>query len=284
MGSTVDIKCWECRDRVPLADNGAEGFQCLTCGRTYEFWLCTSCESVNQIWPAAAGGEAACQWCLSRIRLRRFGPGERSTAEDWYAELEDRGLLDAGHDEVLISGFRLVGGSGINIESRAICSVLTLPDAVDVRAEVGGIGVASIPYGEITDIDIAGSARTGSAGVIGGGFGLQGAAEGMLVASIINSLTRKTTIDTGLAIATAQGELLLNHDGVPARELRRRLSPLFTRVNAARHRGGGERTIDDPASQLERLAQLREEGLLTDEEFEAARHHQVQRLIGGDSR
>lgn len=281
MGLVVDIKCWECLDEVPLVDGDAQGFQCLTCDRGYEFWLCTSCESVSQVWPAGARGEAQCQWCLSRIRLHRFGPGERSTAEEWRAELEERGLLGAGRDDVLVAGFRLLGGSGIGIETGTICSVLSLSDALDVRAELGGIGVATIPYEVITGVEVAGSAATSSAGIIGGGFGLQGAAEGMLVASILNGLTRKTTIDTGLAIATTQGELLLNHDRIAPGELRRQLSPLFTRVNAARHQRRHDRMGDDPVSQLERLGELRDKGLLTDEEFEAARSQQARRLTEG---
>ena len=277
MASLVDIKCGECLDDIPGVDDDAQGFLCLNCDRDYDLWLCTSCESVTQVWPA---GEAACQWCLSRIRLRGFSHGQRATAAEWRDELEERGLLHAGREDVLVGGFRLLGGSGINVETGAICSVLTLPDALDVRAEVGGIGIATIPYEEITALDIAGSATTRDGGFIGGGFGFGGAAEGMLVASMLNSLTRKTSIDTGLAIQTARGELLLNHARITPQELRRRLSPLFTRVNAARKTTTGGRAADDPVSQLERLAELHKKGLLSAEEFEAARRREVQRLTG----
>jgi hypothetical protein len=151
-----------------------------------------------------------------------------------------------------------------------------------VRAEAGGTGVATIPYERITDIEIAGRAVSRGGGFIGGGFGLEGAAEGMLVASFLNALTTRTTIDTGLAIASLDGELLVNHHAIGRDHLRRRLSVMFTRLNAARHQGRDRtRSATSPISQLERLAALYGKGMLTAEEFEAARAAQVKRLTEG---
>ena len=219
-----------------------------------------------------------CDWCLTEIRVRAFGRKDTATAADWRAELDERGYL---HElGVLVGGFTLVGGSGFDLETGAICSVLTLPDAVDIRAEVLESASQRFPTPRLTGIDIAGGAITRGGGFIGGGFGVAGAAEGMLVASLLNSLTRRTTIDTGLAIASIDGELLLNHSVIPPDELRRRLSVLFTRFNAARHNqaGAAQPSAQDPVSQLERLAELHAKGLLTPDEFEAARRVQVRRL------
>jgi hypothetical protein len=101
----------------------------------------------------------------------------------------------------------------------------------------------------------------------------------MAAASIFNALTRKTSINTGFGIASIHGELLLHHGGMSQSELRRRLSPLFTRYQAARWHGRTPKpTEDDPVAQLERLAKLRSDGLLTEEEFQAARARQAKRL------
>lgn len=279
MPSYVDITCFECLEQVPLVDADAESFYCLSCDRQYQFLLCTACESVNQVRAKGHGGHAQCEWCWSEIRIRRLGRKDTATAADWQAELDERGLSRQSPDDVIIGGFRLLGGSGFDVETGAICSVLALPDAVDVRAEVGGVGVATIPYAEMTGLDIAGSTTAQGGGFIGGGLGLQGAAEGMLIASILNSITRTTSINTGLAIASSQGELLLNHGGISSGELRRQLSPLFTRFNAARQKTSGRvAPANDPAAQLERLAELRDKGLLTATEFEAARARVVKRL------
>jgi hypothetical protein len=279
MASFVDITCLECLDEIPLVDADAEGVYCPGCDREYLFLLCVQCESVNQVTAQGYGGQVRCAWCSSQIRVGRLARKETATAGDWNAELTERGLHDPGTDDVIVGGFLLLGGSGFAVETDAICSVLTLPDAVDVRAEVHGTGVATIPYAEMTGLEIAGGVRTEGGGFIGGGFGIAGAAEGMLVSSILNSLTRRTTINTGLAISSVHGELLLNHDRIGNSELRRTLSPLFTRFSAARQEATRRGAMpNDPLSELERLADLRDRNLLTPSEFEAARSHLVQRL------
>jgi hypothetical protein len=278
MASQIDIACGACWEQIPLVDADAETFFCPHCATDYRFVICAACESVNQV--PGKPARATCVWCASEIRLRPFRRTEVCSAEDWRTELDERGCLDA--DGVWVGGFTLLGGSGFDVETGATCSVLSLPDAVDVRAEVGGTGVVTIPYERITDIEIAGGAVTRRGGFIGGGFGLEGAAEGMLVASLLNSLTTKTAVDTGLAIASVDGELLLNHNKIPRDDLRRRLSVMFTRFNAARHQGRDQPgSATDPMSQLERLAALHERGILTAEEFEAARAAQVKRLTEG---
>jgi hypothetical protein len=282
MQAFIDIPCWECWDTIPMVDGDAEGFYCPTCELQYQFLVCAHCESVNQVRGKQHRGAAVCEWCDGRIRIRALGRNDTASAQDWHAELDERGVLKA--DFVLVAGFVLLGGSGYGVETGAVCSVITLPDAVDVRAEIGGRGVATIPYSQMTGLDVAGGITTTGGNVIGGGFGLTGAAEGMLVASVLNSLTRKTTINTGLAIASVHGELLLNHRSIAASELRRRLSLLFTRFNAASHKAAAAAApTDDPMANLERLAQLRDKGLLTSEEYESARSVQVRRLTEGDS-
>lgn len=278
MRSHVDIACFECVQEVPLVDADAGDFYCQSCGRDYRFVLCTACESVNQIRSKGDRGALLCAWCESDLRNRGFGRREPATAGDWYAELDERGLSHVGADDVVLGGFTLLGGSGFDVEAGAVCSVLTLPDGVDVRAEVGGVGVVTIPYGAMTGLDVADGTTTKGGRFVGGGIGVAGVVEGLLVASILNTITRKTRINTGLAVASIEGELLLNHDRISHDELRRYLSPLFHRFSAAQHTSGRARAADDPLTQLERLAQLHEKGLLTDSEFEAARSRQVKRL------
>jgi hypothetical protein len=129
----------------------------------------------------------------------------------------------------------------------------------------------------LTGLELGGGARSEGAQFFGGGFGLSGALEGMAVASILNALTRKTKINTGLIISAVGGEALLHHGEFVPADLRTRLSPLFARYQAAQQSATAV-PASDPISQLERLAQLRASGLLTDEEFEALRARQVQRL------
>jgi hypothetical protein len=286
----VGLLCIECLEEVEGIADAAEGFHCPSCARDYRLVICPACHSVQQVQATVDQGRLSriaqgsgvltiCEWCWYE-NDRAQSARETATAADWKAELEERRYGHPSADDVVLGGFILVGGSGFEVERGAICSVLTLPDAVDVRAERNGIGVATIPYEEMTGLEIADGTRRQHGRFIGGGFGLQGAAEGILIASLLNSMSEKVTINTGLAIGSIRGELLLNHSRIAASDLRRDLSMLFTRFNAARHRALGAPLADDATTQLERLADLRDKGLLTPEEFEAARARAVKRLTG----
>lgn len=75
--------------------------------------------------------------------------------------------------------------TGFSITPGSICSIVTRVDAVVVRGEVAtddGPREAVMPYSELTVLEMSGGARTTGGGFMGGGFGLAGAAEGMLVA------------------------------------------------------------------------------------------------------
>jgi hypothetical protein len=206
------------------------------------------------------------------VKVRGVRGPDSATAEDWYAEINERGLL--GSDWALVAGFTLLGGSNFDLEPGAVCSVLTLEDGVEIRAELGEGTVATIPYRTITGLDIADRSKTRGGGFIGIGV------EGLLVASMLNKVTRKTKLNTGLAITTTFGELLLSHGQVHAEELRQRLSLLFTRYQATQRSAHAAPVQDDPVTQIERLQMLHEQGLLTEVEFEAARSAQVRRLTG----
>jgi Short C-terminal domain len=99
--------------------------------------------------------------------------------------------------------------------------------------------------------------------------------------------TTKTTVNTGMHIGSTDAEVLLHHGELTPPAIRRQMSPLFTRVETAR-RGrqavpSQQQTTDDPIAQLERLARLRESGILSDEEFQAARAPLVRKLTEGTS-
>jgi hypothetical protein len=67
-----------------------------------------------------------------------------------------------------------------------------------------------VPYSEIEDVEIGGPGliKTGG-GFVGGGFGLQGAAEDMPIAAVLNALTTRTSIKTIMRIQGTSCELFL---------------------------------------------------------------------------
>ena len=144
-------------------------------------------------------------------------------------------------------------------------NALVLWSLVDQRVDV--------PYGDIVALEIGGPGekRTGG-GFFGGGFGLAGAATGMLVASALNLLTTGREIDTVVCLKTRTAELYVHIDTETPEQLRMRLSPVFTLLRQIETSGAGQRPPSPARSlvdELDRLADLHDRGKLTDDEFVA---------------
>ncbi|MDP3638518.1 MAG: hypothetical protein Q8R51_14135, partial [Azonexus sp.] len=96
------------------------------------------------------------------------------------------------------SGFAVGQGAAVYLSSRI--DKLAISNAIDENE-------VEIPIKDISAIEISGpGTQTTSASVIGGGFGLEGAAKGMIAATLINAATTKSTTNTFLRIATNKGE------------------------------------------------------------------------------
>jgi hypothetical protein len=145
---------------------------------------------------------------------------------------------------------------------------------------------ADLDYGAVDFLRITGSGaktQTRSAGVIGGGFGVQGAAEGILAAQLINAVTRKstTTIETFVHFKAGRCEVILLVETVTPQVLGVRLGPAYERIEAAHksvETSKPELSVSTPAlaDQLSKLSDLHSSGLLTEAEFSAAKA----RLLG----
>ena len=118
------------------------------------------------------------------------------------------------------------------------------------------------------EIGGAGQIRRGG-GFIGGGFGLAGAAAGMLTASALNSLTMKTGMDTVVHLATPSVEVFLHYDREAPAALRRTLAPVFLKLRQeSAFRGPkDDATSEHVVDRLHKLAGLLDRGLITEEEF-----------------
>jgi hypothetical protein len=191
------------------------------------------------------------------------------------AEIDERRQQAFGDSIAVISGCRVLGGSGLAPMPGDICELVFTRDALELYGFDGH--AATIGYDEISAIEIGGPGQTQSGGgFIGGGFGVQGAAEGMLIATALNLLTTRTKIDTVICIQTRTAELFLHHGAATPDALRMLLSPIFTRMRqhdtAARavlaDSSGGNANIVD---RLQQLADLRASGALSEEEFAAAK-------------
>jgi DNA-directed RNA polymerase subunit RPC12/RpoP len=280
----VELPCPKCGAREHLPADARER-RCKDCGSHYQFVRCTACDATVELPDSAAFGWT-CPSCRSQVKVSLLHQPKSGSAAGVHKQLARMGLLTDDPDTRSIGGFTVVGGTGYNIPVESVCSVSCTP--TDIRVGIAGREDAiAIPYTRLSAVELSGGAQTSGGAFIGGGFGPTGAVEGMVIASVLNSLSRKTTINTVLRIASRDGEIFLHHGAMTPATMRTEFSPLFTRFEAAQASTSSEHVVaddptvvaDDPTAQLERLTRLRDAGALTEDEFQAARAPHVRRLL-----
>jgi len=198
---------------------------------------------------------------------RRFEQAEKLRLR---GELRRRGLM-------ILASATLLGGYGYRAMSPGQAYDLAwLQETLVVTVVGDGRALFTADYEELVTVDIGGPGLVQKGGgFIGGGFGVEGIAEGMLLASVLNALTTKREIQTLIQINGDDLELFFLYSGAPPDLLRIAMSPVLGALSRARRQ---VRALPSPtavqadvASQLERLVALRATGTLTDEEFSAAK-------------
>ena len=125
------------------------------------------------------------------------------------------------------------------------------------------------PYSQSIAIEFSGPGKiTKGGGFIGGGFGLKGAAEGMAIAAVLNSITTTSEIRSVIRWEAQTMEAFFFTSTATPGDLRIQFSSVIGRIkNSAEPAVVPEK--EDALDRLERLARLHREGSLTDEEFSA---------------
>jgi hypothetical protein len=128
-----------------------------------------------------------------------------------------------------------------------------------------------VPVKEITELKLSGPGKiVTEGGFVGGGIGIEGASWGIATATLLNSLSRQTTVNTVFVVSWTGSELFLHTSLFSPEEGRVRLSRTFAAIQEAKDGKVNTPAIHTPssvASQLEKLADLFSRGLLTDDEF-----------------
>lgn len=167
-----------------------------------------------------------------------------------------------------------VGGHGVEL-SRLHRYDVTFFENVVAFASADAEPVL-IGYDQLTSITATGpGAVTTSPGMVGGGIGAD-AAIGMGVAGAVNALFTETTIQTVLHFQGPKLDVFVVTDAATPQRLQIELSPIRQRLSAPREHAGSD---DGLAAQLERLGALRDRGVLSAAEFEAAKA----KVLGLDS-
>lgn len=108
--------------------------------------------------------------------------------------------------------------------------VFGLTEAVIEGPGQDGIEITKIPYAEMTNLSIQGPGKIREGGgFIGGGFGIEGFFIGAATASVLNSLTTRSRIETLIGLQLGARELVFLCTAVepPVLELRSGPLPLF---------------------------------------------------------
>ena len=195
------------------------------------------------------------------------------------AEQQQKAELD---EEVLVATVTecvLLGGHGYDTDFRpdTRCTLYFTERGIRANVEDSWIPQFRRSYGDTTQLEFSGPGVVKSGGrFVAAGFGLTGAAEAMIVSSILNKLTTRTRIHTMIRYQATDLEAFFFHSVETPEQLRIRLSGVLGRI-----RSGAElppaSASTDRLVELEGLGKLYQDGVLTADEFAAMKR----KIIGG---
>ena len=179
-------------------------------------------------------------------------------------EIEKRlGFKSIGAKNVGGSGYPLSQGQQVNFginESSII--IIKIKDTMDVL---------EIPFEEVSEVEISGPGTVATnAGIVGGGFGLEGFIKGAVAAAIINAATTRKTTNTFIRVMTATGEIYIHTSEIDPDALKIKMSPVFVYL---KNKSNQQLRISSSSisEEIERLQKLLQDGILSQEELDAAK-------------
>jgi hypothetical protein len=129
---------------------------------------------------------------------------------------------------VMLTNCVVVGQSGFPFEVGDSLNLYFDEREVSCR---GSEQLAKFLMLELVSVSVSGPGSvTSGGGFIGGGFGFDGALQGMAVAGILNALTSSTKIHTFVTLTTNFGELHLHYSSMEPSVLRMSLADVFVKL------------------------------------------------------
>jgi hypothetical protein len=120
----------------------------------------------------------------------------------------------------------VLGGGGFAVQHGARVRVIFTLD--DIRISTTPGTEEQISYAEVCELTISGPGTvTSGGGFIGGGFGVEGAIEGIAVAGLLNALTTRSKIQTFISLVCVSGELHLHFGSLEPGALRIAMAGVF---------------------------------------------------------
>ena len=230
-----------------VVDPDATKIKCAFCGDVSEYKRCKRCGTTLSFHPTGNIYRELfrCPDCKWRGGWREWKPSP-------IAELELDGSLSALYGKNAATALsdarrRRVDGSILSVTG--VSGLTTGAGRVLFERESVNLVIADLTrrlqlsYADITALQIGGRgdvATTSGGGWSGGGFGAKGIAEGVVIASVLNSLTTKTThsIETILHLHWHTGSLTLLNTKFLPQQWGSLLAPVIRRIENHQRAGG----------------------------------------------
>jgi hypothetical protein len=173
----------------------------------------------------------------------------------------------------------LLGGHGYSpdVGPRTRMDLYFTPEGLWATRAGTATPVIQCSFSEVNAVEFSGPGKiTRGGGFIGGGFGLKGAAEGMAIAAVLNSVTTKSEIRSVIRWEARALEAFFFTDTATPGDLRIQLSAVLGQIKQS-----APAVVDsvDPLDWLERLAKMHQDESLTNEEFATLKRRLIE---GGD--
>lgn len=218
-------------------------------------------------------GQKISYWCRESGVAAMLATVLRQQSQDDAVPvfLSDRKLARAGRGYVVLTAPGYPFREGTSVQ-------LSLDNDAAHLVESESRVAITIAFERVTGVETGGPGVTASGGgFAGGGFGVAGFVLGAAAAAVLNRVTTRYSVQTVLRISTLDGELNLVTDEITPDALDIELAPVRVGARAAaRPNPVSEPGGDDVLDRLERLAKLREQGALSQQEFDI----QKQRVLG----
>ena len=170
---------------------------------------------------------------------------------------------------------RVLGGAGWE-GHKDEPRLISLTDKSILLSDVKCQTQTEFAFENLLEIVIGGPGKeTSNLGLMGGGFGVEGALKGMAAATIVNLLTTHSSTKTVLRITAKDSEVVLFTSDLEPDGARMFLSPAFLVLSKKQNSTAGpSKSMSD---ELKELSNLKTSGVLSEEEFVLAK----QKILAG---